>query len=72
MNPLIRNQLTHLSPGAPEGLGPWGSCVPCPVCNPASMFPQGEVGLPGAPGLDGEKVRVCHWQHVMPTFDLLS
>lgn len=25
------------------------------------MFAQGEVGLPGAPGLDGEKVRLSYW-----------
>lgn len=27
-----------------------------PYGNPALVCPQGEVGLPGAPGLDGEKV----------------
>lgn len=33
-----------------------GSCLICIVGNPGLVCFQGEVGLPGVPGLDGEKV----------------
>lgn len=40
----------------PESHRPYNSHLICVVGNQTIMCPQGEVGLPGAPGLDGEKV----------------
>ncbi len=59
INQITRNQLAYSESGTPEGLGPWHSLL-CLVGNPALVCPQGEVGLPGPPGLDGEKVQLSY------------
>lgn len=56
---ISSNQLTYSVSGAPSVL-PWDSCLLCLVGNSALVCPQGEVGLPGPPGLDGEKVILCY------------